>query len=132
MKKKFNDNPVAEYEALEKQLMALFRSGVYMTGQDVRNIAKECGYEMPLKEREIALRNLLKKAKADDKLLCVFDGIIAIIDARMGLYKEYANEYEGAKTIINSWIQKVAATKMLLHSEKQKALATKADDAQRD
>ena len=132
MKKKFNDSPIAEYETLEKQLMALFRSGIYITAQDVRNIAKECGYEMPLKEREIALRNLLKKAKEGDNLLSVFDGIVKVIDERMEQYREYASEYEGAKTIINSWIQKATATKMLLHSEKQKALTSKADDAQRD
>ncbi|MGM0623773.1 MAG: hypothetical protein ACQESH_07095 [Campylobacterota bacterium] len=118
--KKFN-NELKEYEALEKQLMALYRSGVYITAKDVQDVGKQCGYELPLKERETSLRNLLAKAKEDKKLLEIFDGLIHVIDAKVTQYGEYESEYEAIKPLVARWKQRAAMTKTVIIAEKKKA-----------
>ena len=117
--KKFNSE-LKEYEALEKQLMALFRSGVYISAKDVQNIASQCGYDMPLKEREIALRNLLNKAKKEKNIDQVFDGIEQVIDEKVAQYQEYAKAYPNAQPIINTWKQKAKNSKMVIFSERKR------------
>lgn len=131
MKKRFH-NEIKEYEALEKQLMALYRSGVYITSKDVQDIAIAMGYKDGLKERETALRNLLTAAKRDKRLEKVFDALAKVIDQRVAIYEEYAKEYTAMQKIIGNWKQRARSTKMILHSEKQKAQAGAYDDDKRD
>jgi hypothetical protein len=125
-------NEIKEYEALEKQLMALYRSGVYVTAKDVQDMAKALGYDEALKERETALRNLLVKAKKDKKLEILFDKIAQVIDERVQSYEEYAQEFSAIAPIVNNWKQRARSTKMILHSEKQKALSGAYDDDKND
>lgn len=131
MKKRFH-NEIKEYEALEKQLMALYRSGVYITSKDVQDMGKKLGYEEALKERETALKKLLTKAKKDKKLPQLFDAIAEVIDERLKQYEEYATEFEAVGKLVNNWRQRARSTKMILHSEKQKAQAGAYDDDKKD
>ena len=49
MKQKFKDRQ-NEYETLEKQLLSLFHSGIYISSYDIVQLGKAIGYDLPLKE----------------------------------------------------------------------------------
>ena len=63
MKERKNENllPPA-YEGVERQLMAVFYSGVYITNADIAEVGKRLGLELPLKDRMALLKQLMRHA----------------------------------------------------------------------
>jgi len=64
--KKFNNlskNEDSDFESLEKRILSLFFSGVYLSTKDIVEIGGKFGYELDFKPREVILKKLLIDAK---------------------------------------------------------------------
>ncbi len=116
MKPKFKDKQ-NEYETLEKQLLSLFHSGIYISSYDIVQLGKAIGYDLPLKERNILLSRLLGNAKKDNKIKSLFDALSALIKHRAMQYTKLGNNHPHARPIISAWLQKAKATDLLIKRE---------------
>ncbi len=116
MKPKFKDKQ-NEYETLEKQLLSLFHSGIYISSYDIMQLGKAIGYDLPLKERNILLSKLLGDAKKDNKTKELFAAISAFIMHRAMQYTELGNNHPHARPIISAWLQKAKSTDLLIKRE---------------
>lgn len=116
MKRKF-ENRQNEYETLEKQLLSLFRSGLYISSHDIVQLGKTIGYDLPLKERNILLSKLLGEAKKDNKIKSLFDAVSALIKHRAMQYTELGNMHPHARPLISLWLQKAKSTDLLIKRE---------------
>lgn len=116
MKPKFKDRQ-NEYETLEKQLLSLFHSGIYISSYDIVQLGKAIGYDLPLKERNILLSRLLGDAKKDNKTKDLFDAVSALIKHRAMQYTELGNMHPHARPIISIWLQKAKSTDLLIKRE---------------
>ncbi len=121
MKKK--QEQLSDYEALEKQLLAVFRSGVYINSKDIARMGEALGYDLPIKEREVSLKKLIARAKKAGRLSELFEEIAELISERMREYNEYGEKYPQAQKVTLQWLQKAKSTLRLLHMETQKLKA---------
>ena len=103
-----------EYESLEKQLLALFHSGVYISSNDLIKISKKLDYNLPLKERNILLQKLMGNAKKDDKLIELLGYMRDLLKVKGSSYIKLGTKYPYAQDIIGSWLQKAKSTDRLI------------------
>jgi hypothetical protein len=120
MKPKFIDRQ-NDYESLEKQLLSLFHSGVYISSYDIVTIGEKIGYKLPLKERDILLRRVIGDAKKDAKLKELLEHFGLLIEKRAKKYRALGDEHPHAREVISSWIHKAKSTNLLLKREMMKA-----------
>ncbi|MBN2768150.1 MAG: hypothetical protein JXQ68_03535 [Campylobacterales bacterium] len=106
-----------DYESLEKQLLSLFHSGVYISSYDIASIGEKIGYKLPLKERDILLQRLMGEAKKDAKLKDLLKLFGALIEERVKKYKILGDEHPYAREVISSWLHKAKSTHLLLQRE---------------
>lgn len=114
---KKHEDRQSEYETLEKQLLSLFHSGIYISSFDVVQIGKAIGLDMPFKDRDVLLKSLFAGAKKEDKFSEALRQIGLYIRERANKYTVLGNEYPHARPLISSWIQKAKATDALLKRE---------------
>jgi len=107
----------SEYETLEKQLLSLFHSGIYISSFDVIKIGKTIGLDMPFKDRDILLKSLFSQAKKEDKFQEALRQLGLFLKERANAYTVLGNEYPHARPLISSWLQKAKATDSLLKRE---------------
>ncbi len=112
-KRDFNPKP----SALEKQLLAVFFSGFYLTHKDIVKIGKRVGIELPYKKRAMILQELFIEAKNRGKYREVILDLIKLIDENIAKFRSYLESYPDAASIVNTWVQKASATKGLLLRE---------------
>lgn len=105
------------YETLERQLLALYHSGIYLSSYDIVVVGKEVGYDLPLKERDILLRKLIGEAKKDGNLVLLLERLSMLVAKRASLYRTLGNSHPYARGLISSWIQKAKSTDLLLKRE---------------
>jgi len=118
MKKRRDENVLPPaYEGLERQLMALFYSGVYITNADLVRVAKEMGLELPLKERMALLKEMMHEAYENNLKPQMIQGFTALIQERVKIYQDYAQAFPTAAPLIGQWLQKARSTLMLLQRE---------------
>lgn len=103
-----------EYESLEKQLLALFYSGVYISSNDLIEISKKLNYNLPLKERNVLLQKLMGDAKKDNKLIEFLGYLRDLLKVRGVSYVKLGEKYPYAQKIIGSWLQKAKSTDRLV------------------
>ena len=103
-----------EYESLEKQLLALFYSGVYISSNDLIGISKKLNYNLPLKERNILLQKLMGDAKKDNKLIELLGYLRDLLKIKGSDYIKLGEKYPYAQNIIGSWLQKAKSTDRLI------------------
>ncbi|WP_353661611.1 hypothetical protein [Hydrogenimonas sp. SS33] len=118
MKKRHNENVLPPaYEGLERQLMALFYAGVYITNADIVQVGRGMGLELPLKDRMALLKDLMHEAHENNLKPQMIQGFMALIQERMKIYQEYAQAFPAAAPLIGQWLQKARSTVMLLQRE---------------
>lgn len=114
---KKHEDRQSEYETLEKQLLSLFHSGIYISSYDIVQIGKNIGLDLPFKDRDILLKSLFAKAKSQDNLGEALRYVGLYIRDRANKYTLLGNEYPHARPLISSWLQKAKATDALLKRE---------------
>jgi len=102
---------------LEKQLLAVFFSGFYLSHKDIVKIGESVGIELPYKKRSIILQELFIEAKKRGKYGEVVLEFIKLIDENVAKFSSYLESYPFASSVINGWIRKANATKGLLLRE---------------
>ena len=114
MKHKEQTNP---YESLEKQLLSLFFSGIYVSSHDIRQLGAKIGIELPVKDRNILLSRLFGDANKENKTKELYLAISDFIKSRAMQYTILGNNYPHTKPLILKWLQKAKATDLLLKRE---------------
>jgi hypothetical protein len=118
VKERKNENllPPA-YEGVERQLMAVFYSGVYITNADIAEVGKRLGLELPLKDRMALLKQLMRHAHDHGKKAELMQGFVDILQERARTYRQLAQDFPRASKLLEEMIQKARATAMLLQRE---------------
>ncbi len=119
MKKRHNDHVLPPaYEGVERQLMALFYSGVYITNADIVRVAETLGFEgYGLKDRISLLKDLMHEAHESGRKAAMMQAFMTILQERAQAYQELVHAYPAASQILGDMIQKARATAMLLQRE---------------
>jgi hypothetical protein len=114
MKHKDSQSP---YESLEKQLLSLFFSGVYISSHDIRQLGEKIGIELPMKDRNILLSKLFGDANKNGKSKELLVVISDFIKSRAMQYTILGNNYPYTKPLVLKWLQKVKSTDLLIKRE---------------
>jgi len=114
---KRKQNSHIQPSALEKQLLATYFSGFYLTHKNIIETGKNNDIELPYKKRSVILQELFIKAKKAGKYKNVLSDFIKLIDENIASFNKYAQNYPYASSIIKRWIHKANSTKALLQRE---------------
>ncbi|WP_456452526.1 hypothetical protein [Hydrogenimonas sp.] len=118
MKRKHDDNVLPPaYEGVERQLMAVFYSGVYVTNADIAQVGKKLGLDLPLKDRMALLKQLMRHAHDNGQKTQLMQGFIELLQKRAQEYQQLAQAFPQAAPILGQMMQKARATAMLLQRE---------------
>lgn len=112
--KRQNHTPPSPFKALESHFLNAFHSGLYLSAQELANIGQKYGIEVPLKTRELIIKNLLNDAQKIDKLQEVILDISNIINERTQALQDLSANYPNAADFLASIMQKVNASNLLL------------------
>jgi hypothetical protein len=116
-----HQNRQSDYDSLEKHILSVFHSGVYISSHDLVTIGKELEYDYPLKERDILLRRMLGDTKKDGNFTQLLAKLAQLLKKRAETYTQLGNEYMATRAIISIWLQKAKTTDRLIKSEMAKA-----------
>ncbi|SFO91356.1 hypothetical protein [Hydrogenimonas thermophila] len=118
MSRKHNENVLPPaYEGVERHLMALFYSGVYVTNADIVKVGKLLGLELPLKDRMALLKQIMHHAHENNMKSQMMQGFMQLLQERTKIYNDLAQNFPTAAPLIQQWIQKARSTIMLLQRE---------------
>ena len=118
MKKRFMEEELPEsYGIIERQLMALFYCGVYITNADLVEIGAEMGYEYGLKNRVSLLKDLMHDAYEEGRVPEMLRHLTRLLQERAGEYQRLAGDFPAAAGILHEMIQKARSTAMLMQRE---------------
>jgi len=118
MSRKHNENVLpSAYEGVERHLMALFYSGVYVTNADIVKVGKLLGLYLPLKDRMALLKQLMHHAHENNMKPQMMQGFIELLQERTKIYNDLAQNFPTTAPLIQQWIQKARSTIMLLQRE---------------
>jgi len=116
-----HQNHQSDYESLEKHILSVYHSGVYVSSHDLVEIGKTLGYDLPLKERDILLRKILGDAKKDGKLTELLDQLGLLLKRRAQIYTLLGNEHIPAREVISQWLHKAKSADWLIKREAAKS-----------
>ncbi len=116
-----HNNRQNDYETLEKQILSVYHSGVYITSHDLVAIGARLDYDLPYKERDILLKKLLGDAKKDGKLVALLQNIGLLLKHRAEIYSKFGDLHMPAREVISGWLHKAKSTDLLIKREIQKA-----------
>lgn len=112
-----HQNRQSDYESLEKHILSVYHSGVYVSSHDLVEIGKKLDYPLPHKERDILLRKMLGDAKRDGKLADLLSQLGQLLRQRAHVYTQLGNDHPPAREIISQWLHKAKATDLLIKRE---------------
>jgi hypothetical protein len=107
----------SKYQHLLGQLLTLFFSGVYITSHDMMQIAKNLGYELPSKHRELILKNLFLECEKEDKMSLLIQQLIHLLNGRIQTYHALTHQYPAIAEVSSLWIQKAHTMIKLLQQQ---------------
>jgi hypothetical protein len=116
-KKGKNKKEFSKYSRVEKELLTLFFSGIYITNYELVAIGEKVNIDLPMKRREIVLKNLIATAEERGIIKDVFNLIIELIDSRIKTYKSYGNSFLHSREVISRWLQKASSIKKLIAAQ---------------
>ncbi len=118
MKQRENNNilPPA-YEGVERHLMAVFYSGVYVTNADIVKVGKSLGLDLPMKDRMALLKQIMRHAYENNMKAQMMQGFIQLLQERTKTYHTLAQNFPAAAPLMQQWIQKARSTTLLLQRE---------------
>lgn len=110
-------NQTSPYESLEKQLLSLFFSGIYISSHDIRQIGAKIGIDLPVKDRNILLSKLFGDANKANINKELYMAISDFIKSRTMQYTILGNNYPHTKPLVSKWLHKAKSTDLLLKRE---------------
>ncbi len=116
-----HQNRQSDYESLEKHILSVYHSGVYISSHDLVEIGKTLGYDLPLKERDILLRKMLGDAKKNGKLTELLGQLSLLLKRRAQIYTQLGNANIPAREVISQWLHKAKSTDLLIKREAAKS-----------
>ncbi|BBG64724.1 hypothetical protein NNO_0022 [Hydrogenimonas sp.] len=116
MKQQIENIPPA-YEGVENHLLALFYSGVYITGADFVEIGKELGLDLPMKDRSALLKQIMRHAHDNGLTQKMLAQFIKLLKRRIESYTALARNFPEASDLTREWIHKANSTILLLQRE---------------
>lgn len=99
---------------LKTKMLSPQRCGIYFSKKDIRNIAKECGENISLKQRERMLTDLLRSIFDLEEMQRVFDTIKGYIDLRITYYDELSRAYSESAPFFEEYKPKALALRSSL------------------
>lgn len=114
-----NRQETSPFKALETHFLNAFHSGLYISATEMSNIGEKNGIDVPLKNREIIIKNLLNDANNNDKLPAVISDISALISERTQKLNDLSTNYPHAALFLKSLIQKTTSSNMLLQRQQR-------------
>lgn len=105
------------YEGVERHLMALFYSGVYITNADIVEIGKSFGLDLPLKDRVSLLSKIIHYAHENNIKPQIMQKFIELLKKRVKIYSQLSQDFPATTPIVQNWIQKANSTILLLQRE---------------
>ena len=118
MKKGFKEK-VSPFQTLENHFLNVYHAGVYLSAQEMVNVGKTFGYDIPLKSRELIIKNLLNTANDKDELASVIANLSTIIQERIQTLNTLATDFPKAATFLKGIIQRTTSTDLLLKRQLQ-------------
>lgn len=111
----------SDYETLEKHILSVYHSGVYVSSYDLVVIGHALGYDLPLKERDILLSKMLGDAKTDGRLSDLLKELRQLLKKRAQRYRQLGDSHEAVRSVISVWLHKAKAADTLIQKEISKA-----------
>lgn len=111
-----------EVEALQKKLLTLYFSGIYLTSSDLLIIAQTLEIELPSKEREILIKYLFKEALAQNKLEPLLEQIVGLLNQRSENYRTLTIGFPAISPLTSSWVNKINSIKSIIFAMKRKSI----------
>lgn len=118
MKKNFQNN-VSPFQSLENHFLNVFHAGIYISGQEMVNIGKKFDYDLPLKNRELVIKNLLNTANDADNLQAVLVELSTLIQERIKTLNALAQDYPASAAYLQTMIQRSTASDRLLKQQQR-------------
>lgn len=118
MKKNFQNN-VSPFQSLENHFLNVFHAGVYISGQEMVDIGKKFEYDIPLKNRELVIKNLLNTANDADNLQPVLMELSHLIQDRKKTLNSLAMDYPNTAAYLQTMIQRSASSDRLLKQQQR-------------
>ena len=118
MKQKMDETVLPPaYEGVERQLMAVYYSGVYITNADIVRVGKRLGVDLPLKDRMALLKQLMRHAHDRHQKAPLMQEFVEILQERARIYRQLSETFPQAAPLLEQMMQKARATAMLLQRE---------------
>ena len=118
MKKHHSEKP-SPFQNLENHFLNVFHAGVYISGQEMVNIGKKFDYDIPLKNRELVIKNLLNSANDENNLQAVILELSHLIQSRIKTLNSLALDYPNAANYLQTMIQRSASSDKLLKQQQR-------------
>jgi hypothetical protein len=105
------------YEGVERQLLATFYSGVYLTNADMIEVGKRIGLELAYKDRTALLKELMHHAHETNQKSELMQAFVQILQLRADTYRKLVKNFPATAPILEEMIHKARSTAMLLQRE---------------
>jgi hypothetical protein len=99
---------------LKAKMLSPAKCGIYFSKKDIHNIARECGENISLKQRERMLTDLLRSIFDLEEMERVFDTIKGYIDLRITYYDELSSAYTSTAPFFEEYKPKALALRSSL------------------
>jgi hypothetical protein len=110
-----NDDDYPDYIIeLKTKMLSPDKCGIYFSKKDIRNIAKECGENISLKQRDRMMDDLLRSIFDLEEMERVFDVIRGYIDLRITYYDELSAAYDKSEPFLAEYKPKALALRKSL------------------
>jgi hypothetical protein len=116
-KRRYEEELPPAYEGVERHLMAVYYSGVYITNADIVRVGKMVGLDLAMKDRLALLKDLMHHAHETGTKAQMMQGFITILQERSKTYGELAQNFPAAAPLLQSMMQKARSTALLLQRE---------------
>ncbi len=92
------------------ELLGVDYSGIYVTNIELRDVAQKLGLDIKLTDNQKMFGELLKVAKDSGRLSEALELIKKLMENRLAIYKELANNFPKAEDATSEWIIKANRT----------------------
>ena len=99
---------------LKTKMLSPKKCGIYFSKKDLRNIAKECGENISLKQRDRMMDDLLRSIFDLEEMERAFDVIRGYIDLRITYYDELTVAYSTSESFFSEYKPKALALRKSL------------------
>ena len=102
---------------VEKHLLSLSSCGCYINTQDIVDMGKVLGLELPYKKRSLILQTLLLHAREHSQNLTLLSLLCELLERKNQTLSNMLQNYPKASFMVQNFIFKTNTTKLLLQRE---------------